>query len=102
MPARAPTVELHLTTMPSTLKSISATTAAEVRSWFADRPRLRLPQSAVPVLDQWARELHRAAPPTIPGWVPEGPGRGPEQAAPLIDYLRDHAVRGAPFTFNAL
>lgn len=101
MPERAPTVELRLTAPPSTLKSIPPTTAAEVRSWFADRPRLLLPPNAVPILDRWVRELRSEAPFTA-GWVPEGPGRDPVQAAPLIAYLREHAERGAPFSFNAL
>ncbi|MBI2377992.1 MAG: hypothetical protein HYV07_28580 [Deltaproteobacteria bacterium] len=61
-----------------------------------------LSKSALPVLDCWQLELTGAAPPSFPGWVPEGPGRTPLEATPLIAYLRDHAVRGEPFTFNAL
>ncbi|MBI2378506.1 MAG: hypothetical protein HYV07_31195 [Deltaproteobacteria bacterium] len=66
------------------------------------RVPLVLPRSALPVLDRWQLELTGTAPPSFPGWVPEGPGRTPLEATPLIAYLRDHAVCGEPFTFNAL
>jgi len=63
---------------------------------------LLLGPEALPVLGSWAQELRGEAPPSSPGWKPEGPGRSPAEAAPLIEFLRTCATSGEPFTFNAL
>ena len=61
-----------------------------------------LPAEAVELLDQWERELAEGKSSTLPVWRPEGPGRTPDEALPLIAWLREHAVEEQPFTFNAL
>ena len=93
---------LRLTELLDLATQPRLTTADEVRSWFVDRVPMVLPPQAVPLLDQWGRELRGEAPPSIVGWKPEGPGRTPVDAAPLIAWLRAHAESGEPFTFNAL
>ena len=56
----------------------------------------------LPVLEGWEAELSGQAAASFPGWRPEGPGRRPVEAAPLIAFLRPHAESGVPFTFNTL
>ena len=83
------------------LRRVPLTSAAEVRDWFADRVPMVLPPQAVELLDAWEAEL-RDAPSSIPGWRPVGPGRRPEDALPMVTYLRECAVNGESFTFNAV
>jgi hypothetical protein len=63
---------------------------------------LAIALNTLPLLDQWERELRGLVPPSDPSWRPEGPGRTPIDAAPLIAYLREHAVSGEPLTYNVL
>ncbi len=85
-----------------TLQPVPTTTPAEVRAWFAERVPMVLPREAVRLLDQWDRELRSDAARSGLGGRPEGPGRTPGEALPLIAWLREHAVAGRPCTFNAL
>ncbi|MBW2255956.1 MAG: hypothetical protein JRI25_15340 [Deltaproteobacteria bacterium] len=84
------------------LQSVPACSLHEIESWWTDRVPLHLEPDALPLLDQWDAELLGSMPPSFPGWKPEGPGRTPVEAAPLIAFLRHHAEAGTPFTFNAL
>ena len=77
------------------------TTPAEVREWFADRVPMMLPPDAVVLLDEWEDNL-RAAQSSGRGWRLDQPGRRPEDALPLVAFLREHAVAGEAFTFNAV
>jgi len=75
---------------------------SDVRAWFAERVSFVLPSAAEPLLDLWASEITLGRSQSVPGWRPEGPGRTPAEASTLIEFLRDHARRATPFTFNAL
>lgn len=95
-------VEIVLCSPPRPLRVVPTTADAEVCRWYEDRVPLVAPPSVLPLLDQWALALEGKAPRSFPGWRPEGPGRTPDDAVPLIALLRDHAGRGEPFTFNSL
>ncbi|MBW2256761.1 MAG: hypothetical protein JRI25_19500 [Deltaproteobacteria bacterium] len=84
------------------LQSVSACSPSEIGSWWSGRVPLFLGVDALPVLDRWDAELLGSMPPSFPGWKPEGPGRTPFEAAPLVAFLRHHAQAGTPFSFNAL
>jgi hypothetical protein len=86
----------------STLRRVPRADPSEVQTWFGARAPMTVPRVALAILDQWRAELRGEAPPSFPGWRPEGPGRTPVEAAPLIALLREHALSGEPFTFNAL
>lgn len=95
-------VQIVLCSAPRPLRPVPTTSDAEVCRWYAERVPLVAPPSVLPLLDQWALALEGKAPRSFPGWRPEGPGRTPDDAVPLIALLRDHAGRGEPFTFNSL
>lgn len=78
------------------LSPVTPTTAEDVRAAWADSPPMRLPQAALPLLDEWATSLRRPGPHT------EGPGRSPAEASPLIAYLRKAACEGLPIAMTAL
>ena len=95
-------VKLALVRPDSALVRVPLASPAEVRSWFANRVSMVLPADTVEQLDQWERELGEGKSSTSPGWRPVGPGRTPDEALPLVAWLREHAVKERPFTFNAL
>lgn len=98
----APAVRLSLAAPCGPLSAVPSVSPSEVCAWFERRVPLVLPQAALPVLKRWEAELSGEAAPSFPGWRPEGPGRSPVEAAPLIAFLRACAEAGSAFTFNAL
>ena len=86
----------------STLEAVPAAPGKAVPVLWADRAQMLLDPSALGPLASWERQLHGTELPSDPGWRPEGPGRTPYEAQPLIDWLRRRAATATPFDFNAL
>ena len=95
-------VRLSLLDAPSSLLPVPKVHHKEVETWWADRIEIVLGLFVEAALRQWARELRKEAPPSFPGWRPEGPGRAPTEALPMIEWLLQHAGSGTTFTFNAI
>ena len=86
----------------STLSPVPPTSPKAVPALWADRVPMVLGPDALEPLETWERQLHGLEPPSDPGWRPEGPGRSPVDAQPLIDWLRACVERSEPISFNAL
>lgn len=96
-------LSLNIADVPDTLlRPVLPTKPKDVRELWAEPCPMVLGPDALGPLAHWERQLHGRERPSIPGWRPEGPGRTPAEAVPMIAWLREHATRSKPFTFNAL
>ncbi len=100
---KGPALQFALYGYPgSTLRRVPPACVEAIQARWVDRMPMILGPDALGPLASWERQLHGLEPPSIPGWEPEGPGRQPVDAQPLINRLRELAAASTPFTLNAL